>query len=108
MDKLVSRTSIFSATIDLDARGKYFGQIQIPYSRDDAGLGNLLHALAPLFLMWMGAKDVWKKLSETPRQKRERERLAAWNKQLEDRLTQIKERYPERDDYDSNGIPYGP
>ena len=34
--------SIFSATIDLDATGKHFGHIQIPYSRDDAALGNLL------------------------------------------------------------------
>ena len=34
--------SIFSATIDLDAQGKHFGHIQIPYSRDDAALGNLL------------------------------------------------------------------
>jgi N2-acetyl-L-2,4-diaminobutanoate deacetylase len=33
---------IFTATVDLDARGKHFGHIQIPFSRDDAGLGNLL------------------------------------------------------------------
>lgn len=34
--------STFTATIDLDAKGKHFGHIQIPYSRDDAALGNLL------------------------------------------------------------------
>jgi len=37
-----SSRSIFSASIDLDAKGKHFGHIQIPYSRDDAGLGYLL------------------------------------------------------------------
>ena len=34
--------SIFSATVDLDARGKHFGHIQIPFSRDDAAIGNVL------------------------------------------------------------------
>jgi N-alpha-acetyl-L-2,4-diaminobutyrate deacetylase len=37
-----SPKSIFSATIDLDAPGKHFGHIQIPFSRDDAALGSLL------------------------------------------------------------------
>ena len=34
--------SIFSASLDLDAPGKHFGHIQIPYSRNDAALSNLL------------------------------------------------------------------
>jgi N-alpha-acetyl-L-2,4-diaminobutyrate deacetylase len=42
MDARVSRRSIFTATIDLDAPGKHFGHIQIPYSRNDAALGNIL------------------------------------------------------------------
>jgi N-alpha-acetyl-L-2,4-diaminobutyrate deacetylase len=42
MNKHVPNGSIFSATIDYEARGKHFGHIQIPHSRDDAGLGSLL------------------------------------------------------------------
>lgn len=42
MDHSSHPRSIFTASIDLDAEGKHFGHIQIPYSRDDAALGNLL------------------------------------------------------------------
>jgi len=43
MDSAASaRRSAISASIDLDARGKHFGHVQIPFSRDDAGLGYLL------------------------------------------------------------------
>ena len=42
MDRGPLPKSIFSASIDLDAPGKHFGHIQIPYSRDDAALSNLL------------------------------------------------------------------
>jgi N2-acetyl-L-2,4-diaminobutanoate deacetylase len=38
----LSTRSTFSASIDLNAKGKHFGHIQIPFSRDDAGLGYLL------------------------------------------------------------------
>ena len=34
--------SSISASIDLDAKGKHFGHIQLPYSRDEAGLSYLL------------------------------------------------------------------
>ncbi|HKY94860.1 MAG TPA: succinylglutamate desuccinylase/aspartoacylase family protein [Kiloniellales bacterium] len=37
-----SPRSIISASIDLNAQGKHFGHIRIPFSRDDAGLGYLL------------------------------------------------------------------
>jgi N-alpha-acetyl-L-2,4-diaminobutyrate deacetylase len=42
MDARIARKSVFTATIDLDAPGKHFGHIQIPYSRNDAALGNVL------------------------------------------------------------------
>lgn len=42
MDARVSGKSIFTATIDLDAPGKHFGHIQIPYSRNDAAMGYIL------------------------------------------------------------------
>ena len=42
MNKRIPKGSIFSATIDYEATGKHFSHIEIPHSRDDAGLGNLL------------------------------------------------------------------
>lgn len=42
MDARVSKKSNFTATIDLDAPGKHFGHIQIPYSRNDAAMGDVL------------------------------------------------------------------
>ncbi len=41
MSEVSKSASGFSATIAFDAPGKHFGQIEIPYSRDEAGLGNL-------------------------------------------------------------------
>lgn len=41
----IANRSIFVSTIDLDEDGKHFGHFKIPYSRDDASLGDIM---APL------------------------------------------------------------
>ena len=42
MGNSVSNPSNFSATVSLDDEGKHFGHFQIPHSRDEAGLGDLM------------------------------------------------------------------
>ena len=57
---VVSKKTVLSASIDLDAEGKHFGHIQVPFSRDEAGLSYLLVPLisirnGPGPVLWLNA-----------------------------------------------------